>query len=68
MSMKNSVVAEFGSLVRAIAIVPSVLRRPVRLVGSSAIGGGIGFDCSGLRPPWITSMRDCGSRALLTER
>ena len=38
MSMKNSVVAEFGSVVRAIAIVPSTLWRPVFEVGSSWIG------------------------------
>ena len=51
--MKNCAVAEFGSDVRAIAIVPRWLVRPLRL--SSGIGARVGFSfMSGVMPPpWI---------------
>jgi hypothetical protein len=51
--MKNCAVAEFGSLVRAIATVPRRLLRPLWL--SSGIGARVGFSRrSGVMPPpWI---------------
>ena len=51
--MKNCAVAEFGSLVRAMATVPRTLFRPLRL--SSGIGARVGLSCMSavMPPPWI---------------
>ena len=49
--MKNCAVAEFGSLVRAIASVPTVFFRPL-LRPSSGIGARVGFSVKvGVKPP-----------------
>jgi hypothetical protein len=54
--MKNCAVAELGSIVRAIAMVPRTLVRPLRL--SSGIGARVGFSLmSGfMPPPWIMKL------------
>ncbi len=55
--MKNCDVAEFGSLVRAIATVPGTFLRPALLEVSDSIGigGFVGFCLKSVvkPPPWI---------------
>ena len=55
--MKNCDVAEFGSLVRAIATVPGTFSSPALLDDSASMGTGgrVGFcENSGVNPPpWI---------------